>query len=427
MHLVTFLDAIGVALCAFLAVRLLVQPTENRLAARAFAAFLTFCVLIMADDACYRESWFARVPWFYGVANPFVVAAGPTFYVYVRAATERAFRWRWTTWLHFLPAALFPVSDINLYLAPAAEKVRLAAHDLDPVGRAETLPGLFVVNLYLLLYVLVAWRRLWRERESIAESQEEGRSHPLRGIGLFATLVVVGVLVSGVLDFTPWTGAGSGAAALAIVLTVFVALWTATQPALLLAPALPAADPPGGPATDADAAAEAVADEPPAILPSEAPAAAAAGVTPAATAPAGVTAAEPKASADLKPEEAARIAARLRRLFNTDRVFLDADLSLHQLAAEAKTTRHKLSAVLRQEFGATFYQIVAGYRVREAARLLESRDGDVRTIADIAFAAGFNTLSAFNAAFRGHFGVTPRQFRDRSRSPQSPVGGPATS
>jgi AraC-like DNA-binding protein len=133
-----------------------------------------------------------------------------------------------------------------------------------------------------------------------------------------------------------------------------------------------------------------------------------------------------KRGSELNREDAERIAARVRQLFEVERVFLDPDLSLHALAGKAKTTRHKLSAALRQIFGATFYQLIAGYRVRDAARVLQTKAGAVRTIADIAFASGFNTLSAFNAAFRAEFGVTPSVFRDQAQNNKTPGDKEAT-
>jgi AraC-like DNA-binding protein len=124
----------------------------------------------------------------------------------------------------------------------------------------------------------------------------------------------------------------------------------------------------------------------------------------------------PSPTETLRPEELALVVKRVRCALDEERVFLDPDLSLVALAARAKTTRHKLSAALRHGFGATFHQLISRYRVTEAARVLDTAEGRARTIADVAFGSGFNTLSAFNAAFRAHFGLTPSAYRDRQRA-----------
>lgn len=406
MHVLSFVSLTGATLSVLLAAMLVLRAPENRTAARAFAGFLGCCALFVVDDAFYRENWFARWPWFYSVADPFVVAIGPCFFLYARAAAEPRFAWRFTMWLHFLPASLLGLLGIPVYLAPVEAKLQMAAHDHDGALAGVGGWAVLLLDLYLVGYFGAAWWRLWRERERVAERQEEGRTHPLRGIGLFASVVFGIVVFSAVMDFTPWARLGVSVSALASVLTVFAVLWAATQPGSLVAPALPAmpAMPPEPEARPVAAAPDPGAAELPAP---------------------DVRSVGAKSASDLSREDAERIAARTRKLLEVEKVFLDPDLSLHALAEKTKTTRHKLSAALRQVFGATFYQVIAGYRVREAARVLQTKAGAARTIADIAFASGFNTLSAFNAAFRAEFGVTPSVFREQAQEPKSPGGANA--
>lgn len=102
----------------------------------------------------------------------------------------------------------------------------------------------------------------------------------------------------------------------------------------------------------------------------------------------------------------------MERLLEKDHVYLDSGLSLQKLASLVGTTRHKLSLVINERFGGTFYQVIASYRVKAAAAELIREASAHRTIADIAMDSGFNSLSAFNAAFRAHFGQTPREYRE---------------
>ena len=406
MHVLSFVSLTGATLSVLVAAMLVLRAPENRPAARAFAGFLVCCALFVVDDAFYREDWFARWPWFYSVADPFVAAIGPCFFLYARAATEPRFAWRFTMWLHFLPAVGLLLLAIPVFFAPAEVKLRMAAHDHDGALAAEGGWVILLLDLYLIGYLGAAWWRLWRERERVAERQEEGRAHPLRGIGLFASLVLGIALFSAVMDFTPWARLGGSVSALASVLAVFAVLWTTTQPGSLVAPAMPATAAPAHLQPEPTLPASAIESPPLAGPPVDR-----ADDTPRP---------ETKRSSELNREDAERIAARVRKLLEMEKVFLDPDLSLHALAEQAKTTRHKLSAALRQVLGATFYQLIAGYRVREAAHVLETKAGAARTIADIAFASGFNTLSAFNAAFRAEFGVTPSVFRDQAQKKKTP-------
>lgn len=403
MHIFTFFSLLGAAATVFLAIRLCAFPSENRPASLAFAGFLGCCALFVLDDAFYQENWFARWPWFYGVANPFIIAIGPCFFLYARGATEPGLQWRSSTALHFLPAALGFLLEIPTYLAPVETKLQQAAHDHDNAFTSAGVWFILLLELYGISYLSWAWWLLWKRRARRAEHEEEGRSHPLRGIQLFATLVLVVVVFSAVMDFTPWAQIGVAASVLATVLATFTILWTATQPAPLVAPLWPKATPRQEVEFDTFTAPNAARPAP----------------SPMVQEPAQPVAEDTKASLEISATDAERIGARVRRLLEVERVYLDPELSLQMLADRAQTTRHKLSAVLRLVFQAKFYQVVAGYRVREAARVLQTKGGATRTIADVAFSSGFNTLSAFNAAFRAEFGVTPSVYRDQTQKKNS--------
>lgn len=66
----------------------------------------------------------------------------------------------------------------------------------------------------------------------------------------------------------------------------------------------------------------------------------------------------------------------------------------------------------RRRFGLTCGDYLARVRLARVARDLLESD---RAIAEIAFAAGFGTLAAFNRRFKAVHGLTPRAFRARQR------------
>ncbi len=405
MHVMSFLSLAGAGAALFLALRLWLVPSENRAAAVALGVFLVCAAMFVADNVCYNEQAFAAVPWFYAVANPFILAIGPAFYLYGRAATEPAFTWRGGKVLHFIPSAHWVVSDIPIYLMSAEEKVRQAAID-----HTET-PWwvMAALSVYQLGYVGRAWWRLWRCRARMAEEREEGRSHPVRGLLTLASLLLGVLLLDCIAELAGWALAANTLMAFAAVLGVFALLWIFTQPRPLALPTLPPPPAPESAVSDSPVAPPAEASVVPIPLVTEASPASAEPTT------------EPESDRPRLPEsEVARIAARVRSLLEKERVYLDPTLSLQKLAEQAKTTRHNLSYVLKEALGATFYQLVASYRVRAAATALRAAGSGERTIADTAFACGFNTLSAFNAAFRAQFGVTPSAFRATEAEKNAP-------
>lgn len=102
---------------------------------------------------------------------------------------------------------------------------------------------------------------------------------------------------------------------------------------------------------------------------------------------------------------------RLETAMQKERLFLDKEIGLADLADHLGMSGHHLSQIINERFGQSFYDFVNGMRIDEAKRLLRDEAQISQSIASIAFATGFNSLSAFNAAFKRMTGKTPSQFR----------------
>ena len=86
----------------------------------------------------------------------------------------------------------------------------------------------------------------------------------------------------------------------------------------------------------------------------------------------------------------------------------DEELSLTKVANIVNRNANYLSEKFKQVTGTNFVEYLARTRFEKACGLL--RGGDLR-ISDIAFAAGFQSLSQFNRVFRRLSGKSPTQFR----------------
>jgi AraC-like DNA-binding protein len=70
-----------------------------------------------------------------------------------------------------------------------------------------------------------------------------------------------------------------------------------------------------------------------------------------------------------------------------------------------------LSQVINSGFGVSFFDYLNQYRIEHAKELLTTLDGQSNAILNIAFTVGFNSNSAFYAAFKKYVGQTPAQYR----------------
>lgn len=111
-----------------------------------------------------------------------------------------------------------------------------------------------------------------------------------------------------------------------------------------------------------------------------------------------------------------RIAKKIAALMETEKPYLENNLTLPDLAKLVGVSSNYLSQVINDHFHMNFFDFVNSYRIRLASELLLKPDNTTATVLDIAMAAAFNSKSAFYSAFRKKTGMTPLEFRKTSAS-----------
>ncbi len=127
---------------------------------------------------------------------------------------------------------------------------------------------------------------------------------------------------------------------------------------------------------------------------------------------------EPNSAADSRPaasrlglsaRQLSFLAQDLQQYFERHQPYLDPELNLQQVATHSGYSRNQISYLLNQVLGQSFYRYVNQARLQHLLAALETAPQPAR-IDELAFAAGFNSLSAFYSCFRQHTGLTPKAY-----------------
>ena len=109
----------------------------------------------------------------------------------------------------------------------------------------------------------------------------------------------------------------------------------------------------------------------------------------------------------------AAYAEELMQLMDSQKPYRNPDLTLGELAQAIGLTTNILSQVINSHFKQNFYAFVSHYRLKETLELMNKPENADKNILELAFTAGFNSKTTFNATFKKELGETPRSYRKR--------------
>lgn len=101
----------------------------------------------------------------------------------------------------------------------------------------------------------------------------------------------------------------------------------------------------------------------------------------------------------------------LVRAMETDKLYLNGKLSIHDVSTKLNIPRQYISEVLNNHMSTNFQDFVNNYRVEAFIDRLKNDQNNQFTLLAIATDVGFNSKSSFNAIFKKTKGLTPTQFK----------------
>ena len=381
MEMIEVLSFCSAALASFVALPLLlrVQAQVQDDAPQPWLGAFMLAVAMLSVSSTY---WYHTQPALFGLLDWPVAVLGPCFYFYVRRMVGLGMG-RWP-WLHWAPLGVL----VGLLLwshGALAERVWLLEY------------ALMAYELLATAYALVAAVRLHTYRRRLQQSFSSLKGRDLLWLSWLSAVVVliltICVLASLVAGVWIW---------LLVVLrlaVVYVVGWYGLRQGPIALPSEMVE-----PAATAPAEAEAVG-----AAPVTSDAAEAGASTPANA----VTETQKYARSGMTAAAEALIGQRLAQRMQAQRDHLESDLTLAELAGRIGTSPQLLSQYLNDRLGLSFFDYVNGLRVAEVQALLADPARAKTPVLHLAFEAGFNSKSTFNAAFRRVCGMTPSAWRRR--------------
>jgi DNA-binding LacI/PurR family transcriptional regulator/AraC-like DNA-binding protein len=116
---------------------------------------------------------------------------------------------------------------------------------------------------------------------------------------------------------------------------------------------------------------------------------------------------------NLSEEKGAEFFRELLTYMNSEKPFINENLTLPELALKLNISRNHLSFIINEYSGVNFYEFINTYRVEYAMRLLEEAGGKQKSVLEVAFMSGFRSKSTFNKIFKKYTGHTPKLYKKK--------------
>ena len=116
-------------------------------------------------------------------------------------------------------------------------------------------------------------------------------------------------------------------------------------------------------------------------------------------------------NSNLSEERISKLSESVTSLLVNEKVFLNPNLHLEDIARKIGIPNYQLSQVISAGLKTTFFELISQYRINYVKKRLDHPETASETIINIAYEAGFNSKSAFNTAFKRQTGMTPSDYR----------------
>jgi AraC-like DNA-binding protein len=367
--LLAALDLLGVAQALLLASVLLSVKRGNRTANRLLAAFVIVIAISVGGATIASGPFILLYPHLLKIQDPFYVLGAPLLFLYIRTLiTGRSWSGK-KDLLHFIPFGLCFLFLTPFYLQSGEAKLFSVGSHFYFWQRWSYLRSTTLIVQFIIYLSLMAWMLAVYSRKLKRETSPADKSVLFQVRFMLVTLTAVWVMGS-----------------LKFVLTILYPAYDTATVDLLVPASL---------SLFVYAMGYIGLRKPEVVMGRE--------ILP--------PPAKKYEKSTLTLERGDAYLKRLLDLMEKERPYTDGALTLQKLAKALAMPPNHLSQIINEQLNQNFFDFINYHRIEEAKRMLVDPAWKHFSILAISEEVGFNSKSAFNAAFKKHTDMTPSEFR----------------
>lgn len=357
------------------------QKYSSRLLGFSFI-FYSWCAVVFL---LIKTGWIISTPYLFKTAAPIDLITPPLAYLYVRSVLKNELRFKNIDLWHFLPALIFAVNYLPIYLMSDSEKLKLVTSiTLDNTINYNSKLGILPESIHSIVrltqistYIILQWILLFQFNS--ANINDKFKNHTrkvLIWLKLFTTShsFILISLLTGFGIFIINRNLLSTTLILDFTTTIVALGYLALSTYLLLTPEVLF----GFPYRDKK-------------------------TTP-------INSHFTKKQTDLKSNNFDNTIYLIQEYFNCERPYLKKMLSINEVAIALDIPARDLSFILNQHFNQRFTDYVNSHRINYVIEKIEEGFCDKYTLETLASQAGFSSRSTFHMAFKKATKLSPSKF-----------------
>ncbi len=361
---------IGVAQGFFLATVLFFIKKGNIKANRFLAMFLLFFSLLTIGDILYESHLLLTCPGFYLVFDPLLFILAPLCFFYVKTLTNIRWKFKPRQLFHFAPAILLYLLFLPIYFSdsPVKEKIVLEAYSETDTKASDNI-FLIISAIQILIYLFFCLKLQQENAKNTKNFYSNQKTVDLSWLRTFLILIIIlwiAFCFSIFVHIHELTDASNVLFTVTVYLTGYFGI---KQPAIFFYEKIPEKN---GNNTSVK---------------------------------------KKYASSSLSDELANEYAVNLVDLVKNEKIYLNSELKLIDLAERMNLPLHHLSQLINENLKKNFNDFINDFRVEEfKLRLIDDKYSNLKIFA-IGMDCGFNSKAAMHSIFKERTGKSPSEYR----------------